>query len=208
MSLRVLPLVLAACVGLSPAAWAVGADIEQSDRYRSLRAEIHLRPAAAGGGRELVVEGRRVDDLELAQLAGDTAVLKSLESTLTGRRLIWGGIAAAGLPVGGFLVSMVSAKLYQPVLSVGTNGLNQSTGLDIGSFLVGTVGTVAVIYGLVYAINLANDLFGLERPPMLSDSDAQALVDRYNARIKTQLWQELNSGAPASGMVAGWSRSF
>jgi hypothetical protein len=208
MSPRFLPLVLAACVGLSPAAWAAGEDIEQSDRFRSLRAEMHLRPAAAGGGRELVVEGRRVDDLELAQLAGDTKVLAKLQDVLTGRRLIWGGIAAAGLPAGGFLVSMVSSKLYQPVLTVGTNRVNQSTGLDIGSFLVGTVGTVAVIYGLVYAINLANDLFGLERPPMLNDTEAQALVDRYNARVKTQLWQELNSGAPSSGMVAGWSRSF
>jgi hypothetical protein len=208
MPTRYLAIMLAAWVGLSPAALAAGDDIEQSTRYRAQRAELHLRPAAAGGGRELVVEGRRVDDLELAQLAGDAAIVTKLQDTLTGRRLIWGGIAAAGLPAGGFLVSMVSAKLYRPVLTVGTNGINQSTGLDLGSFLVGTVGTVAVIYGLVYAINLANDLFGLERPTMLSDTEAQALVDRYNARIKTQIWQDLNSGAPSNGMVAGWSRSF
>jgi hypothetical protein len=208
MPVRCLAIVLAACLGLSPAAFAAGDDIEQSTRFRTLRAEMHLRPAAAGGGRELVVEGRRVDDFELAQIAGDPALLNRLHGTLTYRRLVWGGIAAAGLPAGGFLVSLVSAKLYQPAIRLGANGLNQSTGLDIGSFLVGTVGTVAVIYGLVYAINLANDLFGLERPPMLNDTEAQALVDRYNARIKTQLWQELNSRVPSNGMVAGWSRSF
>ena len=71
---------------------------------------------------------------------------------------------------------------------------------------------MAVIYGLVYAINLANDLFGLERPPMLRDTEAQSLVDRYNARIKAQLWQDLNMSTPvpssAAGMVVGWSRSF
>jgi hypothetical protein len=207
MPFRYLAVVLAAWVGLSPAAFAAD-DIEQSTRYRALRAEMHLRPASSGGGRELVVEGRRVDDLELAQLAGDPVLLDRLQDTLTSRRLIWGGIAAAGLPAGGFLVSTVSSKLYQPALTVGANGLNQSTGLDIGSFLVGTVGTVAVIYGLIYAINLANDLFGLERPAMLTDTEAQTLVDRYNARIKSQMWQELNSGVPSSGMVAGWSRSF
>ncbi|MBC7545552.1 MAG: hypothetical protein H7338_22715 [Candidatus Sericytochromatia bacterium] len=207
MSFRLAAIVMSACIGLSPAAWAAPDDIEQSERYRALRAEMHLRPRAAGGGRELVVNGRRVDDMELAELTGDAAVIATLQGTLMQRRVLWGGIAALGLPSGGFLVSLVSARLYRPTVTIGPG--QAGTGLDVGSFLIGTVGTVAVIYGLVYAINLANDLFGLERPPMLRDTEAQALVDRYNARIKAQLWQELNSGTSSSaGTIVGWSRSF
>lgn len=205
--LRTTTLTLIASFALTAPAWAVSAPagIEQSERYRALKAEMVL--SGHGSGRELIVEGRRVDDLELAMIAGDEALVAKLSAEQTQRRLIWGGIAAAGLPAGGFLVSQVSSKLYQPAFSVGTGGVS-AQGLDFGSFLVGAAGTLCVIYGLVYAVNLANDLFGLERPPLLNDTEAKALVDRYNTGIKTRLLQELEPQPSASGMIMGWSRSF
>lgn len=154
--------------------------LEQSEAYRAQRAEIRFLDAGSNRLREVSVAGMRVDDQQLAELAGDEAIRQRLDSSQWNRRLLWGGLASLGVPAGGLMVSLVGDQLRP--------GIGQTP--NPGAVLLGATGFVLVMAGLAYGVGLLNDLAGLERPVVLTDEEASGLVQRYNDRLKARFVQE------------------
>lgn len=176
MTRTLIPTFLSGLIGLPALA---APQIEESEAFRSQKAEVRFVEAGDRRLREVTVAGMRVDDHQLAELAGDSGVRERLDRDRWNRRLMWGGLATLGVPAGGWMVSLVGDQLKP----------RPGQTPHPGAVVMGAAGFVLVMAGLAYGVGLLNDVAGLERPLVLTDDEVSNLVKNYNDRLKAQLEQ-------------------
>jgi len=167
-------------------------DIRNSDEYLKQKGQVVYSQIGDKSIREVYVNGFRMNDYQLVVFLKDKELIKKVDDLIFSKRLLWGSIAFVGLPLG-FFLSYNAMNQYSDTQQFVYAGQQFYIGIsDPSIFLMGVLGTILVMFGIIYSMMFLNDISGLEFQAILDDSEVEQLIKKYNEKLEKDLLNKYN----------------
>jgi len=167
-------------------------DIRNSDEFLKRKGEIVYSQVGDKNIRDVFINGFRMNDYQLVVFVKDKELINKLDELLFSKRLLWGSIAILGLPVG-FVLSYNAMSKYSKSEQVLYGGEYYYIGVsDPAIFIMGTLGTILIMFGIIYSMMFINDISGLEFQQVLKDDEVEQIIKKYNESLEKELLNKYN----------------
>lgn len=160
-------------------------NIENSSDYIRRKAKIKYIKIGNINIREVFVNGFRVNDEFIASLSDNKDLYNKIISETNNKRIRNIFFSIIGLPLSsvmGYYANKENRIIYTD------NGIFQNS-TPLGFFL-NTLSVFISLYSIISLIDFLNDITGLNRENLLTNSEVENIIDSYNLKLKNEILQE------------------